>query len=403
MRSKYFLSVGLLVFVLLALNCQRQADFGTSPVPVSKAAGEIVSLSPQPLVTVNFGPESMTFWPYTGIDFSGIPQDPLNFIVVGESDPQNIRSALLSLDGDRTAFGFPDAFPFNATWTEGVGGVQTTYAEPEGWIGGSVQLFSGPYDPLRFHLRLFDAGDWTLGGVHFEVLIPGTETHQVLSWELAEQLLAVDLLRSGLLDGAIPFVQSQQINPAPYKDIPAIIYNGLPVELRAAIGGPLGDVTDPVPILSDGKATIFNAAESFGFTPGKFKEFSVINFNQVIPKPFCSSGPFDYLLVSGPITLRQLVLVTPSGNYVSQFQAVGHLDLTPVNPLTNPPTPIGETYRAQVLEHHKSIITEQNSLTSNFQMQIEIPPSGPFHGKLVIKVKIGPNGPVQEQVEVICD
>jgi len=165
----------------------------------------------------------------------------------------------------------------------------------------------------------------------------------------------------------------------------------------------LGDVTDPVPILTDGKATIFNAAESFGFTPGKFKEFSVINFSQVIPKPFCSSGPFDYLLVSGPITLRQLVLVTPSGNYISQFQAVGHLDLTPVNPLTNPPTPIGETYRAQVNEHHKSIITQKNTLTSNFQMQIEIPPSGPFHGKLVIKVKIGPNGPAQEQVEVICD
>jgi len=403
MRSKYFLSVGFFVFLISVLSCQRQADFGTSPVPVSKAAGEIVTVSPQPLVTVNFGSEFLTFWPYTGIDFSGFPQDPLNFIVVGESDPQNIRSALLSLDGDRTAFGFPDAFPFNATWTEGVGGVQNSYAEPAGWIGGSVQLFSGPYDPLRFHLRLFDAGDWTLGGVHFEVLIPGTETHQVISWELAEQLLAVDLLRSGLLDPALPFIQSQQINPAPYKDIPAIIYNGLPVELRAAIGGPLGDVTDPVPILSDGKATIFNAAQSFGFTPGKFKEFSVINFNQVIPKPFCSSGPFDYLLVSGPITLRQLVLVTPSGNYISQFQAVGHLDLTPVNPLTNPPTPIGETYRAQVNEHHKSIITEKNTLTSNFQMQIEIPPSGPFHGRLVIKVKIGPNGPAQEQVEVICD
>jgi hypothetical protein len=392
----------LLCILAVFFGCQRSADFGTSPSPPSKVSGELTSSSPAPLVTVNFGSGSLTFWPFTGTDFSGFPQDPINFIVVGKSDPREIRAALLSLDGDRTAFGFPDAFPFNLPWTEGVGGVQNTYAEPSGWIGGAIQLFSGPYDPLRFHLRLFDAGDWTLGGVHFEVLIPGTETHQVISWELAEQLLAVDFMRSGILDPLVPLGQSQEINPAPYKDIPAMIYNGLPVELRAAIGGPLGNVTYPVPIFSDGKATIFNAAQSLGFAPGRFKEFSVINFNQVIPKPFCSSGPFDYLLVSGPITLRQQIVVTPSGNYVSQFQAVGHLDLTPVNPLTNPPTPIGETYRAIVNEHHEGFVTDKNTQSANFQMQIEIPPSGPFHGQLLINLKVGPGESSHSSVEVKC-
>ena len=56
----------------------------------------------------------------------------------------------------------------------------------------------GTYGPIRFHLRLVKLGALTIGNAHFEVLIPGTTDHQVLSWELAEQLVTYDLARTGL-------------------------------------------------------------------------------------------------------------------------------------------------------------------------------------------------------------
>ena len=76
----------------------------------------------------------------------------------------------------------------------------------------------------------------TLGNAHFELLIPGTTDHQVLSWELAEQLVTVDMVRSGLLAAAPG--STAPINAAPgFRQIPAEIYNLLPAELRAASAG----------------------------------------------------------------------------------------------------------------------------------------------------------------------
>lgn len=387
---------------LLVLGCDKQSNpVGTelNGSPSAAALTKSTANVPSPLVNVTVGANTLEFWPYTGVDYSGTPQDPMNLIFVEQGDPRALRDILMSLDGDRTAFGLPNVPPFNFTWADGIGGVQTTYAEPEGWTGSAIQLTAGPYGPIRFHLRLLDAGDYVLGGAHFEVLIPGTTDHQVLSWELAEQLIVVDFIRSGLL--AAPPQQTGFINEAPYKEIPAIIYNGLPVELRAAIGGPLGDVSSPVPIGTDGRATILSLAGSVlgesGVTPEEF----TINFAQVIPKPFCASGPYDFLLVQGPVQLRQQVNSTPSGNLISQLHAIGHLDLTPWNPLTNEPS--GETYRAVVNEHHKGIITDRVTQASSFQMFIEIPSAGPFRGRLSVKLSVGPGQSNHYKLEANCE
>jgi hypothetical protein len=56
-------------------------------------------------------------WPFTADDFGDIVRDPLNLVFLGEVDPRNVRSILMGLDGNRTAFGFPDAFPFNIRHT----------------------------------------------------------------------------------------------------------------------------------------------------------------------------------------------------------------------------------------------------------------------------------------------
>lgn len=333
---------------------------------------------------------------------AGTASDPIGLLFTGQTDPRSLRAALLFLDGDRTAFGFPDAFPFNCTWRDAIGGVQTAYATPEGWTANAIQLECGEYETLRVHLRLFDLGAWTAATPHFEVLIPATTEHQVLSWELAEQLVVADLLRSGLLDPAAPFAVTDPIHPSPWREIPVPIYNGLPLELRAAIGGPLADVAEPVPIATDGRATILNVARSVKGAPTVARQALTIEFDQVIPKPFCARGEFDYILVQGPVDLRQQVVVTRSGNFVSQFQAHGHLDVTPVDPRTDPPTRVGEMYRAQVVEHHRGIVTDQVTLAASFQLQAEIPPRGPFRGWLLASLQVGPGASSRYSLDTRC-
>jgi hypothetical protein len=391
------------VVSLFAWGCQKNSSSVSGPAKAALFRPGGAPEAPAPLVTVNFGESSQKFWPFTGTNFSGVPQDPVNLIFVGQADPRAIRAALLSLDGNRTALGFPDVFPFNCTWSDAIGDVQTAYGESEGWVGSAIQLACGPYGPIRFHLRLFDIGGWTLGNAHFEVLIPGTTEHQVLNWELAEQLVVADFIRSGLLDATVPFIQTDGINPSPFREIPAVIYNGLPEDLKALIGGPPGSVSTPVLIATDGKATVLNLAQSVGGQPVVARQDFVIQFDQVIPKPFCTSGPFDYIYVKGPVSLSQTVVMSPSGNFTSQFQAQGNLELTPVDPSTNPPTPIGETYRAVVNEHHKGIVTDNQTLVSSFQMRTEIPATGPFRGQLLAELNVGPGGSSKYSLEVKCE
>jgi hypothetical protein len=351
-----------------------------------------------PTVAITLGAQQLMLWPYTSATIGGPESDPIN-LIFPDRDPREVRAALLFLDGNRTAFGMPNAAPFNCTWKEAVGGAQVTYVEEVGWSGSAVQLECGDYAPMRFHLRMFRAGAATVANVHFEVIVPGTNLHEVLSWELAEQLIMVDFMRSGLLSG---IGQTQQINPAPtFRGINPLIYNGLPVQLRALIGGPLGNVSAPVGIANNGRATIFNFASTPEAESVVAQREFTIQFNQIIPKPFCASGPFDYLLVQGPVVIKQTVRTTPSGNYLSSYHATGSIDLTPVNPITR--QVIGETYRAQVNDIYRNIITDNVTLTSQLTLQMMIPASGPFRGSLHASLQVGPGESSSSTVEARCN
>ncbi|MCX5737031.1 MAG: hypothetical protein NTZ61_00755, partial [Proteobacteria bacterium] len=201
-RMVHWGSVALIALLVTLANGCSKDDTVCPQLPSSEPQ------APTGIVTVTTVGKALEFWPYTGNSFAGTPVDPVNLVFTGQADPVRIRAALLALDGDRTSAGFPDAYPFNATWVDAIGGdVQTTYVgADEGWVGSVVQLQLGGYDPLRIHLRLFRSeqpfgatGVWTLGAAHFEVLIPGTADHQVLSWELAKQVVVADLMRAGLL------------------------------------------------------------------------------------------------------------------------------------------------------------------------------------------------------------
>jgi hypothetical protein len=364
----------------------NDGDQGTSPGPLARSFPP-----PGGIVSVDALGQTLNLWPYIGNNLLGEPHDPVNLIFIGQADPRDLRAALLSLDGDRTAYGIPSVFPLNSVWRDCMGDIQAAYGEPDGWVGNAIQLECGDYQILRFHLRFFKAGDWTIGNCHFEFLIPGTTEHQVLSWELAEQLVTVDFMRSGLLDTLAPVIPAIGINESPWRDIPPYIYNGLPLELRALIGGPLDDVTDPVPIWTDGNATILNLARRLDWTPMVDQQAMTLQLDQVIPKPFCADQ-YPYVYVEGPIYLSQTVRFSDKGRYSSKFSAYGTINVTPVDPSTDPPTPIAETYQAEINQNQTAWLNHQTTMARYYISQVEMPDNGPDRGSLVSEMQVGPFG-----------
>lgn len=356
--------VSLAVVFALATGCQRDALVSPDPFdPAALPDQGVESIDhggtpPSGIVPVDWNGESLGLWPWSGASFDGTPKDPVNLIFVGPANVLEIRAALMALDGDRTAYGLPAQFPFDGTWADAIGNVQTAYCDEGGWVGSVVQLELGGYAPLRTHLRLWETGmphaegTWVVGAAHFELTIPGTPEHQVLSWEVAEYVVKSDLERSGLL--ATSPVQTGVINDLPtYREIPAAIYNGVPEGLKALIGGPPGDVVDPVPIPSDGRATILALAEAAPIVAGTWTYSPPSGFQQYIPKPFCSSGPLDWVRVDGPVSLLKTVTVTEAGRYDYRYELAGALTVTPVDITQSPPVPIGPSYPADVSERQR--------------------------------------------------
>jgi hypothetical protein len=418
----HVLRMAALVAAVLAAGCSREANQpGSSPLaPGSRGvatagAGRVRavltqdgSTPPPGVVGVSFGAGTLRLWPYTGTSMDGAPSDPVNLIFAGKVDPVRIRAALLSLDGDRTAFGFPAAYPFNARWSDAIGDVHTNFSEGEGWQASVIQLQLGAYQPVRVHLRLFrtgtpfgDGGTWTVGGAHFEVLIPGTADHQVLSWELAQQLVMVDMIRSGLLDPATPYQPTDVINEAPsFRTIPDVIYNGLPEELKAAVGGPPGTVSGPVPIPNDGRAMILHVTGDPPASNGAFAQSFTLTYNQVIPKPLCSDGPLDWVLVSGPVELNRTGTLDANGRYQYQTAIAGTLTVTPVDITANPPAPAGTPYQAEVGDIQEGVINSQTSWALAQAKRIAPQVGGTEF--LMTRLKVASNGPDAYRAQSRC-
>lgn len=386
-----------LVILSFAGCSETQSVPPTSPLQPTTAYAAKTAGVPSPIVDLAIpGSSTLHLYPFVGATFGAvqIEGDPINIFFIGNAKPLGLRAALLALDGDRTNFGMPDLFPFNCTWSDASGDTQAAYVEPQGWIPSGIQLQCGDYVPMRFHLRLFDAGTVTIGGTHMDLNIPGTQQHEVISWEVARQIVMVDFVRSGYL--AAPPAFTDVFTPTPsFRTIPAQVYNGIPTGLRAVIGGPAADQTADVPIPSDGKAVVLNLASTPDPEREVVRRTFAIEFNQFIPKPFCPATPGDLVHVDGPLVFDQHVIVTASGNYVSQIHATGHLDITPISPPGSP-------FRAMVNAHAKAIVTDNVTLASDAQLQIMLPPGAPGHGRLTFTFRVGPDGVTVFSTETRC-
>jgi hypothetical protein len=346
------ISLGLAASVAVALpaRAERCSDAPEAPGHQKKTVP-----APEALVVLDLAGRAEAVWPYTSADLTDTPKDPLNVVFTGAADPRQVRAALLALDGDRTGFGMPAAFPFNCTWADAIGRQQAGYAEADGWQGSAVALQCGAYETLRVHMRMFRQGGFTLAGAHFEVLIPGTTDHEVLSWEFPQQLVTVDLVRTGLL-GAAPAL-TPVITPVPaYRAIRPEVFNGVPPALRGALGLPTTPQTAPVPIPNDGRAAILHLAGAAVVVAGEAERGFVHAFDQTIPRPFCNEGPLDYLKVEGPIDMRHRVTVDDESKYKARFEARGVLQVTPVDPRTGVAT--GPAFEARIRESHDSALAD---------------------------------------------
>jgi hypothetical protein len=375
--------VTLLGAVLLTA-CDDVAATDTEAAPRYAASA---AAAPWPLVSVMAAGSPRTLWPFTGTNLGADahPSDPINLIFVGESDPLSIRAALLSLDGNRGMY--PPLPFFRCTWNDAMGGNQTAWSEAEGWSGSAIQLECGSYNGLRFHLRLFQAGDWTLGSAHFETVIPGTHEHEVLSWELAEQFVMADMGRAGVLVAA-PVV-TQAMNPRPFfRTInPAIYWHPSLAPLHPIINAV---VLNPqtIGIRTDGQATVLTLGNAVRSVPGHTRQELLIAFDQIIPKPFCA-GSGDYLYVQGPLRLRQDVTVTLSGVLTREFHATGDLVATPVNPITR--ESLGHSAPVTISGLYKGMASRKLHSTSTLLTQALLP-QGEAPQRLLTDMQVGPHG-----------
>ena len=180
-----------------------------------------------------------------------------------------------------------------------------------------------------------------------------------------------------------------------------MLYNELPVELRMLIEGPLEDVTEDVPINTDGHAMILNLADRSDYAPGSTHEFLTLTYGQVIPKPFCASGPADYVWVSGPVELEQSVTLTPGGTFTMSFQAKGKLDVTPVNPMTG--EPIGETMTAHVRQQHQSMMNNSHFSATGTIYQRLGHPNEEAGGLLFTRLRVADDGHCGFNATIECN
>jgi len=329
--------------------------------------------APTDLKDVVAAGESLTLWPYTTSDFES-PSDPIN-LIFPNADPRGIRQELVKLDGVRPPFA---ALPGgNCRWTDAMGYEHAAYGEPEGWVGGAVQLAcvqpGAPLgSPFRLHIRLFRAGAHTLGNAHFEFLIPGTPEHEVLSWDLARDLVTFDVARTGVLTA--PPSAIGLIPAGFFRTVRRPVFLGLVQAGAGPLLASLGLVLPPsgdVPIPTTGQARVL--AVAIDFQPGQSETTTTtrVTYSIVAPKPFCATGPGDFVKLEGPLDFSMTVHTNPSGRYERRYLIGGTLTVTPMTP-TSPTTfvPVGDPVDALVFEVHRGSLTDLRGQVTERAAQI---------------------------------
>ena len=307
---------------------------------------------PADQVTVTLPDGSLTLWPYTGTSFDGTGSDPVNLLFLNV-DPRAIRQALMAL---------PPAPPLYCTWADAMGYEQTAWAETEGWVGSEIQLAcihpGEPLgDPFRIHLRLFRQGPHTVGAAHFEILLPETAEHQVLSWDYAELLVAGDIVRTEAATGVLDVALRSE---ASFRAISPLVYNELVKAglgpLLEQLGLPPGQVAAevPIPTLIPAKAMAVDLV--YEPMPERIRTRYASEYDVVAPKPFCNPTGSEYVKLKGRLRFDLRVYGDEAGRFLRKYDVKGQLTVTPWHPIAG--VPLGHRVPARIRERHAAVLTD---------------------------------------------
>ena len=200
---------------------------------------------------------------------------------------------------------------------------------------------------------------------------------------MPQQLLTADLACTGLL-GAAP-TPAAQTHSQFFGEIPAAVWDGMPAGLRQLTGHSPSAVA-PVPILSTGYAMPFELAGRVPVTPDEEVEDLAVQWNQIIPKPFCAAGPAHFVRVEGPLRFTQRSGIDASGEHHTEMVAQGRLRITPITP----PDGSFESYDAEIVVNQVGTITDEMTKTLLNDLRRELPDLGPFRGTSHDRVQTGP-------------
>ena len=82
------------------------------------------------------------------------------------------------------------------------------------------------------------------------------------------------------------------------------------------------------------------------YLPMEYSTSTTLEFGQFIPRPFCSSGPFDWLHITGGVDFTTTMIVDPAGRFSYQGGYEGTIIATPVDITTG--EPLGDPFTADV-------------------------------------------------------
>jgi hypothetical protein len=98
------------------------------------------------------------------------------------------------------------------------------------------------------------------------------------------------------------------------------------------LGGPPAPVAAPVPLPSDGRAVLFDLAESAAIVPTDLTLSFSANIMNFVHRPDCYDAPFDILLVQGPVMFNKRVKILLPNVYEYTQSVTSDLEVMPVPP-----------------------------------------------------------------------
>jgi hypothetical protein len=338
---------------------------------------------PADVVSVAAGTEQLSLWPFLTENYlpgAAGKSDPVNLIFLN-TDPRAVRQKLMALGGSRAGWDFLPRGANGCIWIDGMGYEQAAYLEPEGWVGGAVQMVcTTPKSPLgdeyRFHVRLFRSGPHTIGGAHFEINTPGTAEHTVLSWELARQFVTTEMARidAGAFQGN---VQVWTPANASFRTVNGLVYAYVllkyppiptkPENIAFFLALGIGPTAPPYPdklLPATGQAAVFDPG--FQYVPTK-QDITITDSRMYqvgsTKKPLC--GGEEIQITGGPLTFALRVQTNPSGKYQRTYSVSGTLKVKTLA--------TGEVQDAVISQSHRGMLTENYGEVTAEDSQVLLP------------------------------